>query len=344
MDKIDFVITWVDGSDPEWRKEKEKWKALSMGKMSNASDANSDCRYNSDDESLRYWFRSVEKFAPWVNKIFFVTNGQKPYWLDVTHPKLQWVKHDEFIPNEYLPTFNAGCILTNLHRIEGLAEHFVIFDDDMFLLQPLEPDFYFKEGFPKLVADLRYAWVSYSNWSRTLFNIYCVVNNSFDMRKQIWEYRRKWFNIKELGLKRARQNFICYLANKSLPCQHFGHLTVPQLKSTMSEVWEKCPEVMENTCKSKFRSDDRVNSYIFLAWNQAKGLFYPVHEKNRGKYIEIKSKNLGTICELVRSNNYPQICINDSQNNDISNDESMRAINNAFNSIFPQKSSFEIIG
>ena len=211
--------------------------------MSEAGDdANADCRYRSDEESLRYWFRSVEKFAPWVNKIHFVTCGQKPYWLDESHPKLNLVNHDDFIPSNYLPTFQSGSIQMNLHRIEKLAEHFVLFDDDMFLLQPLDPSFFFVDGMPKLVADLRIIDFPYANWSRTLFNDYCVVNCNFDMRKQLWESRGKWFNVRELGLNRVRQNLVCYMANKRLPTRHYGHLSCPQLKSTLCEVWEKSPD------------------------------------------------------------------------------------------------------
>ena len=77
---IDFVMIWVDGNDPEWRKEKSKYD----GKVVTAS--NSEVRYR-DWDNLQYWFRGVEKFAPWVNKIHFVTWGHLPEWLDTTNPK-----------------------------------------------------------------------------------------------------------------------------------------------------------------------------------------------------------------------------------------------------------------
>ena len=83
----------------------------------------------------RWWFRAVEKFAPWVNKIHFVTYGHLPKWLNIDNPKLNIAKHSDFIPQKYLPTFSSFPIEVNLHRIKGLAERFVYFNDDMFLLK-----------------------------------------------------------------------------------------------------------------------------------------------------------------------------------------------------------------
>lgn len=87
-----------------------------------------------DYGTFNYWFRMVEMHAPWVNNIYLITNGQRPKWLNVNHPKLKWVRHEEFIPKEYLPTFNASAIEMNIHRIDGLSENFVLFNDDMYLI------------------------------------------------------------------------------------------------------------------------------------------------------------------------------------------------------------------
>ena len=95
VNKIDFVITWVDDSDPKWRKEFEYYSA----KESRCINTDT-CRYR-DWDTLRYWFRGVEKFAPWVNKIYFVTYGHLPEWLKTDNPKLVIVNHEDFIPAEY---------------------------------------------------------------------------------------------------------------------------------------------------------------------------------------------------------------------------------------------------
>ncbi len=338
MEKIDFVVTWVDGTDPEWLAEKRKWQT---GSDLAGDDANNECRYRPEAEMLRYWFRAVERFAPWVNKIHFVTCGQKPDWLNVNHPKLSLVNHKDYIPSEYLPTFNSNVIELNYHRLPGLAEHFVLFNDDVFLTNSVLPDFFFNNGMPVLLSDLRYSnKVGYNNWSRTVFNDYCLVKNSFNIRKSIWENKRKWFNVKELGLKRVRQNFVCYMANKTLPVGIYGHVALPHLKSSLQEVWDRYPDIMEQVSMYKFRTDDQVNQWLLCAWNQAKGSFYPVHESKIGKNFSLSPHNVDELCDAVRSQKYPQVCINDTKNN-TEHDRCMEEIVRAFDTILPEKSSFE---
>ena len=96
-EKIDFVLPWVDGADPKWLAEKRKWEGAGAAMARGDEDANADCRYR-DCGLLKYWFRAVEKFAPWVNRVFFVTCGQKPDWLDESNPKLRLVNHADYIP------------------------------------------------------------------------------------------------------------------------------------------------------------------------------------------------------------------------------------------------------
>lgn len=67
MDKIDFVLPWVDGSDSAWIKQRNEYLGIK-------NDQTQDSRFR-DWENLQYWFRGVEKFAPWVNHIYFVTWG-----------------------------------------------------------------------------------------------------------------------------------------------------------------------------------------------------------------------------------------------------------------------------
>ena len=259
MEEIDFVLTWVDGDDPIWIKEKNKYLGQKPVDGIN-SDANSDCRYRADHDLLRYWFRLVEKNAPWVHRIHFVSCGQIPEWLNTDHPIINVVDHADYIPQEYLPTFNARPIELNLHRIESLSEQYVQFNDDMFLLQPVTPEFFFKNGKPVLSTDLRYSHkVGFNNWSRTLFNDYCVLNQSFNTRRAIWNNRQAWFSVSRLGVKRVFQNLRCFFANKTIPIYNYGHLGYPQLKSTLREVWETVPDIMDITCSSKFRTDEQVN-------------------------------------------------------------------------------------
>ena len=141
--KIDFVIIWVDGGDIEWQKQRNIYSGKDPEDLA-------DYRFR-DWENLKYWFRGVEKFAPWVNNVYFVTCGHYPKWLNLNNPKL---KHEDYIPIEYLPTFSSHTIELNLHRIKGLSENFVYFNDDFFLTKPVSPDFFFKNDLPCISAGL----------------------------------------------------------------------------------------------------------------------------------------------------------------------------------------------
>ena len=138
--KIDFVIPWVDGGDTEWLEEKKKYTV-------NKGADNSVNRYR-DWDNLQYWFRGIEKFAPWVNRIHFITWGHLPEWLNVNHPKLNVVRHEDYIPKQYLPVFSANPIELNIHRIKGLEEQFVYLNDDTFFVRETNPEDFFKNGKP----------------------------------------------------------------------------------------------------------------------------------------------------------------------------------------------------
>src|SRR5699024_9347878 len=123
---IDIVIPWVDNSDITWQKEKNKYENYD-------SRDSRDIRYR-DWDLLEYLFRGIEINAPWINKIHFITWGHIHEWMDESHEKLNIVKHEEFIPREYLPTFSSQTIELNMHRIKGRAEKFIYFNDDIFII------------------------------------------------------------------------------------------------------------------------------------------------------------------------------------------------------------------
>ena len=137
---IDFVVPWLDSSDPMWQKQFSVFSQKEKGRKEAARFRNMDI--------FHYWFRAVEKYAPWVRKVFIITNGTFPDWINKEHPKLVLVKHSDYMPPEYLPTFNASAIELHIHKIKGLSEHFVYFNDDMFLNAPVSPQYYFRNGLP----------------------------------------------------------------------------------------------------------------------------------------------------------------------------------------------------
>ncbi len=143
---IDVVYTWVDGDDPQWQRRRAEANGTLDTEGYHAQSANA-ARYLNRDE-LRYSLRSLALYAPWVRNVYLVTDGQQPDWLQEAHPRLKVVSHQEiFADPSLLPTFNSHAIETQLHRIEGLAEHFLYFNDDMFLGRPVLPqDFFLANG------------------------------------------------------------------------------------------------------------------------------------------------------------------------------------------------------
>jgi hypothetical protein len=142
---IDVVITWVDGGDPAWVAK----RADVLHTPYHAEAAN-DSRYRNRDE-LRYALRSIRMYAPWVRKIFLVTDGQRPSWMVGITPGLEIVDHrDIFTDPGVLPTFNSHAIETQLHHIDGLSEHFLYFNDDMMLGCDVTPQtFFYANGLSK---------------------------------------------------------------------------------------------------------------------------------------------------------------------------------------------------
>lgn len=139
---IDAVYTWVDGDDTDWQQRKNA-ALRAQGKAEiNEVGANAS-RYLSRDE-LRYSLRSLIAYAPWIRQIYLVTDDQVPAWLDLEHPRVRVVRHREiFGDTGQLPTFNSHAIESRLHRIDGLAEHFIYVNDDMFFGRPLLPTMFF---------------------------------------------------------------------------------------------------------------------------------------------------------------------------------------------------------
>lgn len=100
-----------------------------------------------DNNELKYSLRSIEKFAPWVNNVYIVTNGQVPVWLDLNHPKVKLVTHQDIFPNKsHLPTFSSPAIECNLHRIQGLSKQFIYFNDDIFLTSSVRKEDFFTQN------------------------------------------------------------------------------------------------------------------------------------------------------------------------------------------------------
>ena len=331
---IDFVVPWVDGGDPAWQAEKDR-HAAEMTDEARARWLDGAQRYR-DWGFLKYWFRGVEKFAPWVNKVHFVTWGHLPGWLDAGHPKLHVVNHSDFIPAEYLPTFSSRCIDLNLHRIPGLAERFVYFNDDTFLTAPTKPSDFFRGGLPCDAAIISPIYLK-DNGVRAEINALYVINERFRKRDVIRANPMKWFSPR-YGTALVRT--LTQLPYGLFTGFYVHHLPVSYLKSTFAEVWARVPEVLSRACAHRFRDDRDVNQWIMQYWQYCTGTFAPRSPKAGSMY-----EGAGKACEAaadIASGRHKMLCWNDAAQIDADAFESMRTeIDAAFAAILPERSSFE---
>lgn len=144
---VDLVYLWVDGDDPEWRQKRSLYMP-SMPKDKPTPNSHSEARWRDNDELL-FSLRSVERYAPWINHIYIITDAQCPKWLDRNHPKISIVDHRDILPAEALPVFSSHAIESCVYKIPGLSEHFILGNDDTFFGAPTTPDVFFKpDGSP----------------------------------------------------------------------------------------------------------------------------------------------------------------------------------------------------
>src|SRR5690625_11964 len=260
--KIDFVIMWVDGNDPEWQAEKDKYDDAKGDKRN--------IRFR-DWDNLQYWFRGVEKFAPWVHKIHFVTWGHTPEWLNTSHPKLNIVKHEDFLDKENLPIFNSRAIEINLHRIPGLQEQFVYFNDDIFITRPVKKVDFFKGGLPRDAAIPNPTpSVSRIGIGSIISNNMEIINTRFDKRKSIIKNFLKWYNPIYGKRMIAVMCMIPWSYFASFATTHIAH---SYLKSTFKEVWSEEEKILRKTSRSRFRTKENVNQWLMRYWQLASGNF-----------------------------------------------------------------------
>lgn len=329
---IDFVITWVDMNDPKWKQDFAKAK----GEIDNSRNQFSEARFR-DYGFLKYWFRGVEKFAPWVRRIHFVTCGQKPEWLDTSNPKLHLVNHMDYIPEQFLPTFNSSIIELYFHRIPGIADRFVYFNDDFYLTGPTPSTRFFNEnGQPQDIAAFRFN-TGMSLWSKLLENNIRLINEHFDKKEVLKRDHDKWF-CEEYGSK----------ANVTRLLQWYGkfitlvvpHNAQPYLKKTYEEVWNNLGNKLLAVSGHQFRNPADYTQELFRTWQICKSDFEPYNTYKDTKMFPLMVKPKQAV-KAIKEQKYKLVCINDSVH--IRNyEEVMRSLDDAFRSILPDKSAFEL--
>ena len=334
---IDFVVLWLDSNDPKWQKDYAEYSPHSeFGKGS--------VRFR-DHDTFKYWFRAVENYAPWVHKVFLVTNGKFPDWINKDCPKLVLVEHADYIPKQLLPTFNSSVIEIFLNRIQGLSEHFVYFNDDFYLNSPVKPEYYFKNGLPcdnnKETCFNVPIYTKEDRFGICLTMLTCIglINGHFNRWKTVLQSPKRWFGL-HLGLKGILMS--CLLAKQRLFIGFTNyHIEQAFLKSILDEVWMEEGTFISEKC-TRFRTDISATQYLFRYWQFASNKFYP--KKRSRAFFFLNNKDvIKDIERTMMEEKCKSFCLNDSA---FCSDEDYEYLKTnlplLFEKKFPKKSLFEI--
>jgi hypothetical protein len=308
---IDVVYTWVDGSDPRWLEKRARAEAEEKG-LEFHPEATMASRF-ADHEELRYSLRSLEYFAPWVRNIYLVTDDQVPAWLDTDHPRIRLVDHrDIFTDPSNLPTFNSNAIISSLHHIEGLSEHYLFMNDDFFLGRWVTPDLFFT---PSGLAK-----VSPANNRRPFGPARVEEGPHFNLSRNIRELLRERFGI---TVSRA-----------------IKHTPYPQLRSVHDRMEEEFAEVYAATTSHRFRHhDDIVADQLFHYYAQITGS--AVRAALRYNYFNIKdSAEIRRLDLMQRTRDRDVFCLNDAPTEGVEPIDDA-VITRFLENYFPMPSSFE---
>lgn len=328
--KIDIIIPWVDGSDPEWIEEYNKYTFK-------YKDGGHEARFR-ELGLLRYLFRGIERFAPWVNKVFFVTCGHYPDWLNLDNPKLRFVKHSEYIPEKYLPTFSSRTIDLNFHRINDLSERFIYFNDDMYLIDNVSPKLFFREGGP---CDMYKGLPMETGnmYQHAVLNDLILLNEKFSKQEMDKKNIAKWLSLKN-GFASVIRNIIYWERPYYVGFDDI-HQPNAYLKSSYEEIWELFPEELDATCQCKFREHENVNQYLIRYYQLIKGIAKPLNKKAISCSETLRDATIANAAKLVRGRRRPLLCLNDTTKlTDV--EQASRKLTAAFEEILPEKSSFEL--
>ncbi len=330
---IDFVLPWVDGSDPEWQASFKKWLPANAEGLDV-----SEARYR-DWGLLPYWFRGVEKFAPWVRKIHFVTNGQVPSWLNVNHPKLHLVNHKDIMPAEALPTFNSNAIEMNIGKIEGLSENFVYFNDDVFLVGDVTPEYFFTNGLPNDTAVTRYKNTQRGVMEGIVNKNVDIINQHFNkysvMLRHFWKWFWPGYNIHHL-----RDNILS-LTNPCFASFYDPHSALPLQKQRIEEIWKICPKELMETTGHRFRSNNDISPWLFRYWRLCNGYFNPVSTDSSSLYLYNLVDEQKNLEKHIQNNTTKIIVLNDSMSYHSFN-LICTLTQYSFCSLLPEKSNYEL--
>lgn len=315
MNKIDLVVTYCDSDDSIWQQSFNEWKdkEIEVGITTEDNRPAFGTERTRNWDFMKYWLRGVEQNMPWINRVFFICQqpSQVPKWLNIECPKLRVVYHSEFIPSEFLPTFNPCVISTFIPLIEDLSECFIISDDDMFFLNPITIDKFFDKGISKQWDKHFWRSDNYANglgeWGHTL-------DKSFNIEKR---YGGVDYMYAPYHLPAALNKSLC----KKILETHYD-------------------EIHSSLIISKFRNRENIGPG-FLYCNIIKRTnkcIWDNHMYDDSYYVELKSGIDFTKCFTKQ-----MVCFNDTENTDHFEDLKSQLLEKLQNR-FPKLSCFEVGG
>ena len=250
---IDVVVTWVDGNDPALNARRA---AYIRPDEAREKDIAAPTRY-ADRGEIHWCIHSINKFMPWVNRIFIVTDGQDPK--AESRIPVEIIDHKVIFSGyeEYLPTFNSLSIEAMLWRIPGLSEHFIYFNDDQLVCRSVSPEVFFpSEG-----------------------HINCHGHAS-SLR-----LTRAWFSLKHLTGRSCQVNHIQQMMDAAAITGNrrtfirLSHTPHPLLKSTLQQFYEAHPDLLVQNIRNRFRSREHFRTdelCYMLLWNEGRLHLRPV--------------------------------------------------------------------
>lgn len=292
---MDAVITYVDGLDPLWQSSYAK----AVGRKPLEK------RFR-DWGTLKYLLRGIRRYMPFIKNVYLVVSGetQVPSW--VNKKKLHVVLHEDIIPQQYLPVFNSTAIEMFLHRIPGLDEQYVYFNDDIFPLAPSSEEDFFIAG------------------------------------KSVNGFKKCWLAV---GLFKKQTRNSDYLARKAcgrvphIPFVRPQHSCTAMLRSACEEMSEKASEQIAESISS-LRKPKNLNQYLFLDYMYYSGR--TVNRRRSNKHFSLAVGSLDKICSFISNPSRKFACINDVQMSDEKYHLFREGILEAFAKHFPRKSEFEL--
>lgn len=310
VDDIDIVFSWVDGSSSDFRRQ----RAAQMAEYVVGDGDDGPARYRHVDE-LRYALRSVHMYAPWVRRIFIATDSPAPAWL-LAHPKVTIVRSEEFFADpSVLPTHNSHAVEAQLHRIPGLAEHFLYSNDDMFFGRPVEPEMFFTPG------------------GITKF-VECEVR----------------IGAGDPALHRSGHDNGLRV-NRALLKERFGrtivrdleHCAAPLRRSVMAELEQALPDDFARTAASRFRSaaDISVTNSLYHYYALLSGRAVATHAP-RVRYVQTTlASGLRRMERLTQRADADMFCLNDGGEVEVPEEIRVAAIRDALERMFPVRAPWE---